>query len=353
MKKIIFLFVISLLAIKAYSFVPEKVKGIWEGKDRYLFIGENGDFSVILKLYNGWYFDRFSQNDKFEEKNTRERNAASSREPVIVNADFENISEIENFPAFEMVLYEKSRLIQKIPVALSDDKIYLKFWIRIPTVNDEDGINGKEVTVSSLETKSIPPDQAEQYTNTQGFFGYWQAINTAENIRISEMNRNESIYSYFILPEAVYRLRFWKTDMTYDGNTKAAFTDDENLFRINKHIFSGNQTFTCTSGRSLRIRNVQKFSTLPFECKTDETGFLLLEGDADFIKCNESSKEELLQIVKEANSRRKPDPPLLFPEKELDFHWDLIDTLEKDNKIIQEVRERQRKFGPRGKDRNK
>ena len=34
----------------------------------------------------------------------------------------------------------------------------------------------------------------------------------------------------------------------------------------------------------------------------------------------------------------------------LDWHWDLINNLEKNNKQIQAVRQRQQKFGPRGKE---
>jgi hypothetical protein len=63
--------------------------------------------------------------------------------------------------------------------------------------------------------------------------------------------------------------------------------------------------------------------------------------------------EELIKIVKEANSKRKPDPPALFPPSDLDWHWDLLEMLEKDNKLIQEVRARQEAFGPRGKDSGK
>ena len=37
----------------------------------------------------------------------------------------------------------------------------------------------------------------------------------------------------------------------------------------------------------------------------------------------------------------------------LDWHWDLIDMLEKDNQLIQQVRARQKEFGPRGKERGK
>ena len=60
--------------------------------------------------------------------------------------------------------------------------------------------------------------------------------------------------------------------------------------------------------------------------------------------------ESLMQIVKSSNSRRKPPAKALFPENDLDWHWDLIDYIEKDDKIIQEVRQRQKNFGPRAKD---
>ena len=68
---------------------------------------------------------------------------------------------------------------------------------------------------------------------------------------------------------------------------------------------------------------------------------------------DQNTFEELIKIIKEANSRRKPDPPALFSESDLDWHWEMIDLLEKDNHLIQAVRERQKAFGPRGKDLNK
>ena len=60
-----------------------------------------------------------------------------------------------------------------------------------------------------------------------------------------------------------------------------------------------------------------------------------------------STFEDLMALVKAANARRKPDPPALFPESNLDWHWDLIDMLEKDNTLIQQVRARQKAFGTR------
>ena len=60
--------------------------------------------------------------------------------------------------------------------------------------------------------------------------------------------------------------------------------------------------------------------------------------------------ESLMQIVKSSNSRRKPPSAPLFSESDLDWHWDLIDYIEKNDKKIQEVRQRQKDFGPRAKD---
>ena len=74
-------------------------------------------------------------------------------------------------------------------------------------------------------------------------------------------------------------------------------------------------------------------------------------GKANFTKVeNIHDAKELLNLVQQLNSRRKPLPKPLFPPSNIDWHWDLIDNLEKNNKQVQEVRKRQREFGPRGKD---
>ena len=82
-----------------------------------------------------------------------------------------------------------------------------------------------------------------------------------------------------------------------------------------------------------------------------ENGSVLLLGKPYLIKVEDkSSAEELLKIVEEANSLRKPDPPALFPPEELDWHWDLINQLEKGNSQIEQLRKRQKEFGPRAQD---
>lgn len=336
-------FLLIILNIPCVSKIPESLKGIWNGNDRIMFIGENGDFSIILKVYNGWYFDRASESSGFEVNSSRERNAASSKSPIIVSVDFIPLIDEKDkneANAYEMILSDKKDVLQRIPIAVSENKIYLDFFIRNSTIFNDDNLENS-------------PNILENLNDSSSVYGYWEAVNKAENIRLSAIKKDENIYSYFILPDSTYKIRFWKTDMEYDENARAFFTDGERRFTINKHIFSCGENFTVTQGRRSQIRNVEKSQEIPFAAKLDETGYILLRGNENFTKMTESSKESLLEIVKEANSRKKPNPPLLFPESDLDFHWDLIDSLEKDNKIIQEVRKRQEEFGPRGKDRNK
>ena len=45
-----------------------------------------------------------------------------------------------------------------------------------------------------------------------------------------------------------------------------------------------------------------------------------------------------------------PPGPFADADLDLDFHWDLIDELEKYHKEIQALRQRQKEFGPRPRD---
>lgn len=344
MKKSLFLACFFSICFSVFTEIPSSLSGIWESDDRILFISESGEFSIVLKVYNGWYFDRAAESPGFEDESTRERNAASSRNPVVLNIDFapifSNIPEDkktedeENPSAYEMIIYDKKEILQRIPVALSENRMHLDFFLR-----------------------NYPQDEREE-NESVGFsydslYGYWEGVNKAQEIRLSGIKKDGNIFSYIVLPDGIYEIRFWKTDMEYERDAEATLSDGEKTFTVQKHIFSAGETFTSAPGRRTQIRNFRKSDSLPFEYSLDSSGKILLSGKADFVKSDESSKERLLEIVKEANSRRKPPPPPLFPESEIDFHWNLIDALEKDNKIIQEVRQRQKEFGPRGKDRNR
>ena len=131
------------------------------------------------------------------------------------------------------------------------------------------------------------------------------------------------------------------------------FEYENDSYKIPKHLRSCQTNYSCVSGRSKKVRNAVK----PFEYKTENYFFndeetVFTRKEEPYLKklAGADTFEALMAIVKNANSRRKPDPPALFPKSNLDWHWDLIDMLEKDNGLIQKVREKQRTFGPRGKD---
>ena len=338
----VFLTVLSLSF--CFSKTPEELHGIWQGDDRIVFFGSENQFSVILKLYYGWYYD--SAADSEPEKPFR-KNAASSVQPQEIHVEFERLS--ENAPAYEITVIYDKKTMSKIPVAVLDDGLYLDFMIRNDqkeagvTADSNAGING---TAENADENSV----FSQETAAPFINGFWQGITAKSTIRISPEKNRGQLFSWYITDDAAYRLTFWQTDMDADEAAQAVFSDGERIFTIKKFISSGGENYTCATGRRTLIRNIEKFPEYAKEITTDRTGTILVSGKPAFTRADETSKAELENIVRQANARRKPDPPPLFEPKELDWHWDLINQLEKGKKIIEEVRERQRAFGPRAQD---
>ena len=84
----VFLTVLSLSF--CFSKTPEELQGIWQGDDRIVFFGSENQFSVILKLYYGWYYDSAAVSEP--EKPFR-KNAASSVQPHEIHVEIERLSE--------------------------------------------------------------------------------------------------------------------------------------------------------------------------------------------------------------------------------------------------------------------
>lgn len=360
----------SLFVFSQNTVIPDSLYGIWESKDRYVFFEKksennvpdnNGDEIVIyLKTYYGWYVDRTVEPSDYSEKSERDRNIASPRKADHVYYSIEDIPVLKqketNFPeknsVFELNLQYSKNDYTIIPVAIVDDKMYLNFYVR-----DDDN-----------------PD-----------FYIGNAV--SEGIKISMQTEAENISCLYFYNDTIFDIRYWLTDMDYE-NSKVSFTYNQNNFLVDKHIFSAGNNYTCVSGRSKKIRNVVspfhfqksdsnekiiyyieenikennntwKNNTSVGEDGTNQKSMFFNEDNSILIFDEEPylSKiidkdgfEALMQIVKQSNSKRKPSKKPLFPEQKLDWHWDLIDYIEKDDKIIKEVRQRQKEFGLRAKD---
>ncbi|MCQ2572399.1 MAG: hypothetical protein MJ182_00730 [Treponema sp.] len=311
--------------------IPESLYGIWEGKDRYVFfenVKDEDRIVIILKDYYGWYLDRVVEHEDYDvvygKDFPRSRNAATTKKSIFVALDSTPLwlseGNSNDFSgAYELKLIYGKSDVSYVPFAIIDGKMYLEFWI----------------------------SDAEQT-------GFWKGNVVSEGIKVSDQKEQEELFSWFIDEQnnKFYKIRYWKTQMDYDSELQAVL---ESEYYVSKHIISAQNTYTCVPGRRVNIRNIDKTPvSIPFDGKDvlyNEEKTLCAVNNVYLNRlADKNTFEQLMEIVRIQNSRRKPDPPPLFPPKDLDFHWDLIDYLEKDDALIQEVRKRQKEFGVRGKD---
>ena len=339
-------FFICLLFLEVfYSFaeaLPTKLLGIWEAKDRYVFFEQNDEeepeIVVVLKTYYGWYLNRAAEPADYNEKEPRVRNTANARNAEHIYIQNINTKETSNSLYGSLDLAYSTWQKNSIPFFILDNQLYLSYF--------EKDIREEEIQerVESSELQEPLPA-----------WNFYRGVAPSQGFMISQQYLPENITGYIIDGNKLYDVRYWRTDMDYSTDY-ITFTYKDDTYQIPKHLRSCETNYSCVSGRSKKVRNTVK----PFEYKAEN---YIFNDDASVFTKNEEpylnqladrdTFEELIKIIKEANSRRKPDPPALFPESDLDWHWDMIDLLEKDNKIIQAVRERQKAFGPRGRDRGK
>ena len=303
--------------------IPSKLLGIWESKDRYVFFEQNDEeepeIVIVLKTYYGWYLDRAAERAAYAEKETRSRNTATPRKAEHIKIHNINTKESSNSLYGSLDLYYSTWQKNQIPFFLLDDSIYLKYFV----LDEREG--------------------------SQTNWKFYRGIAPSQGFMISPQELPKDITGLIIDGDKLYDVRYWQTDMDYSTDY-ITFTYKDDSYEIPKHLRSCETNYSCVSGRSKKVRNTVK----PFEYKAEDWLFndenkVFTENKEPYLKrlLGRDSFEELIKIVKEANARRKPDPPALFTESNLDWHWDLIDMLEKDNQLIQEVRARQKAFGPR------
>lgn len=344
MKKGFSVFLVLFFLFPVFSTsIPEQLLGIWEGKDRYVFFeqqpeNENPDFFsdnftpkqypqlvIILKEYYGWYLDRAAEPEEYADRLNRSRNAATHKTAEYINFDIKEESE----SSFEMIINYSTHHKNYIPVAVIEDQLFIDFYKKLP----------------QQETKEIT-------TN-----GYWLGNINTQGITINPQVIDENIGLIVLDGEKMYDIRYWLSDIEErdERDKEVDFIYGDDKYTVPKYLNVANNQYSCVTGRSKRIRNPQGytvFNEADYYFNADKT--VMAKKDSCYLRklADKDDFEALMKIVKAANSRRKPDPPPLFPPSNLDWHWDLIDLLEKDNEQVQKVRERQRQFGPRGKDLN-
>lgn len=302
--------------------IPEPLYGIWEGKDRFVFFEQepesrNPELVLLLKDYYGFHIDRTAEPRAFASKEPRVRNAGTSKDSVIVTFDILDGIQTKNSWEGLVQLDFSKRQENLTPVCVIDGKMYLNYYI-------------------------------QDSENPQLYKGGV----VSRGITINEQIIPENITCFIIDGDKMYDIRYWKSTMDYTSE-KALVSYNGDSYYVPKHIVSGKTVYSCVSGRSKKVRNVQPpkvFNKDDYIWNDDSTLLVIDKEPYLYQLIDKTSFDDLMEIVRKQNNSRRPPRPDPFPPSDLDWHWDIIDYLEQYDKLVQEVRQRQRDFGPRAKD---
>ena len=317
------------------SSLPPLLAGLWQNNQRIVSFENLDSASVILKLFYGWYYDRAaepgtqtfvdsimsttqldynysgaSQQDfiarnsvtitdevlQYDSLPPRPKNDATSPQAQHLLVEFEPlIPETETSGAWNIwITYPDIKERHAIPVAVFDGKLYVNFYLG---------------TSSPLSR-------------------FFQAASNTNGITISTPLLDKEVISYLVTGSRMYKIRYWQTDMEYDGATEAVLSGEDGDYQVPKHLLIGGTVYTCVAGRRVDIRNVE-------EIPLDISGFTMSSDNriivqkSAYLSLMDNNASELYQLIAEANSRKAPPPPPPIPLGDLDFHYAEIEDLRK------------------------
>jgi len=223
------------------------------------------------------------------------------------------------------IVYPHDRTVYHVPAAVIGNNLYLHFTV-----------------------KAIP----REAVSSDGVIGFWQDYGNASGILISAPYTSRELLSYYITQDSVYHIRYWQTDMEYNPDAEAVFSDGDKTYTVKKHLYVGDRVYTCVNGRGTKIRNIEKSKSLPEAYTLNKVNVdrqvVNEDGSVSTVrtKCATicalgepyltltDGKQSIEQIVVQANNRRMPPPKPVFPPSNLDFHWDIIKDLNKYNRLL-------------------
>lgn len=321
--------------------VPEAFEGVWERDDRYVIFScrdGNGEArqkeaaAILLKTFYSWYLDRTAEPEDWTERRTLNDSTRPDAERLFIEYRplVTGNGQTRDASVWEMFLWLPSlKEASVIPVAIIGGNLYLNFAVKLNAQNAETNKN---------------EGNAQDKKESDPLEGFWAQMSSADGVKVCPPVTSTDIYSTYITKDAVYTIRYWRTDMEYT-NEMAFFSDGGQTFSVVKHIQSAGKIYTCANGRSVTIRNVQKTNNRPQVYELDGAAQICGLGEPYLKRVQEKgSQEAAIALAKKyfAQSAPNPDPP--FPPSNLDWRMDDIRRLEAGNQIIQAVRKRQREF---------
>lgn len=324
-----------------FTGVPDAFKGVWERDDRYVIFSCNQDAdqskqkeeaAILLKTFYSWYLDRTAEPEDWNAERTLNDSTVPDAERIFV--EYRPLVTTRHSAAdasvWEIFLWlPRLREASVIPVAIIGGNLYLNFAVKLNTQGEE-----------SSESEGNAQGQKE----ADPLEGFWARMSQADGVKVCQPVTSTDIYSTYITSDAVYTIRYWRTDMEYT-NEMAFFSDGGKTFSVVKHIQSAGKIYTCANGRSVTIRNVQKTNDRPQVYELDGAAQICGLGEPYLKRVQEkASQDAVVALAKKYFAQRAPNPDPPFPPSNLDWHMDDINRLEAGNQIIQAVRKRQREF---------
>lgn len=318
--------------------VPEAFKGVWERDDRYvIFDCEDGEAAqkeaaaILLKTFYGWYLDRSAEPEEWKAERTVNDSTCPEAERVFI--EYRPLVTTRHSAAdasvWEIFIWHpRLKEASVVPVAIIGGNLYLNFAVKLSADSDE-----KNEDIENAQVQETDPLE-----------GFWAQMAGADGVKLCPPVTYDNIYSSYITSDAVYTIRYWRTDMEYT-NAKAFFSDGGKTFSVVKHIQSAGKIYTCANGRSVTIRNVQKTNDRPQVYELDGAAEICGLGSPYLKRVQEAGTQEaVVALAKKYFEKRAPNPDPPFPPSNLDWHIDDINRLEAGNKIIEAVRKRQKEF---------
>ena len=299
--------------------VPALLQGIWQGSDRLIMFSNKNEFALVLRVFYQWYNDRAAEPASFSELKTRDRNNTTKSPAEDIQIQYSVIVENPSKSAgvYELsVKYPDEKIPVVIPVCVIDGKIFLDFLIK----------DSAEVTDLRLGNSGSQKSESG---------GFYRSASSANGITIAPPVFQKEVLSYSVGGEnEVYRIRYWLSEMDY-SYAKASFSDGDKVFSVDKYLRIGSRVYQCTTGRSTKIRNIQKSSKFEKNAVYDSDGGIVAFGEPYLVKVPEGeeragviSSTAFLNTIEENNKRKKPAPKPIFPPTFPKFHWKEISELE-------------------------
>ncbi len=267
-----------------------------------MFDPQNDECAFVLKLFYQWYNDRTSEKSSYAEYAARKVNDATPSKAQDIKISYNTVltNSDSSSSVYELkVRYDGAKDDAFINCAVVNDNIYLDFY---QVIKDDAGT-------------------------------FYKALSATTAITVSESYyKDELISLYTDNNNNTFEIRYWISNMDFSED-KAYFENEGERYYVDKFIRCGGRVYTCTTGRSTKIRNFKKTDINKMNLVYDKDKVIAAVNKVYLTRVSTEGGKAFVLNAEENNKRKKDPPKPLFPVSDIDFHWKEISELEKYNPV--------------------